>query len=221
MNDFMLEQTKLVNDPEDRFSSSEIPTSDVNVDERKLKAAENSEEMIRRVLIALVDLGKHTGLSASMLSQLENGKLIPTLPTLARIAMVFDVGLEFFFGEKRPKRVFAITRAGERLQFPELSDDPCPGYFFEVLTYGAIDKNMSAYLAEFPKASGSGLREHSHDGSEFIHVLRGTLAIHYQAEEHVLEIGDSVYFDSSEAHAYDGRSENPARAIVVTTPPHI
>jgi len=41
-----------------------------------------------RKKIALVDLGKHTGLSPSMLSQLKNGKMIPTLPTLARIAMV-------------------------------------------------------------------------------------------------------------------------------------
>ena len=41
-----------------------------------------------RKKIALTELGKHTGLSASMLSQLENGKLIPTLPTLARVAMV-------------------------------------------------------------------------------------------------------------------------------------
>jgi len=53
-----------------------------------------------RKKIALVDLGKHTGLSPSMLSQLENGKMIPTLPSLARIAMVFDVGLEHFFGDK-------------------------------------------------------------------------------------------------------------------------
>mgnify|MGYP001443228421 CR=1 FL=1 len=35
-----------------------------------------------RKKISLVDLGKHTGLSPSMLSQLENGKLVPTLPTL-------------------------------------------------------------------------------------------------------------------------------------------
>ncbi len=237
MNDFMLDQSKLVTRSEDGFSSNEIRMADVTVDERKLRAAENSEEMIRRVLIsydigsklrqlrlrkkiALVDLGKHTGLSASMLSQLENGKLIPTLPTLARIAMVFDVGLEFFFGEKRPKRVFAITRAGERLRFPELSDEPCPGYFFEVLAYGAIDKNMSAYLADFPQDSGSA-REHAHDGSEFIHVLVGALAIYYQGEEHLLETGDSVYFDSSEAHSYHGRSNSPARAIVITTPPRI
>src|SRR6185437_8916398 len=101
-----------------------------------LSTAENGEGMIRRMIgnydigaklrhlrlrkkIALVDLGKHTGLSASMLSQLENGKLIPTLPTLARIAMVFDVGLEHFFSDKGIQRVFSVVRADERLRFPE------------------------------------------------------------------------------------------------------
>ena len=61
-----------------------------------------------RKKISLVDLGKHTGLSPSMLSQLENGKLIPTLPTLTRIAMVFDVGLDFFFSEQEKGRLFSF-----------------------------------------------------------------------------------------------------------------
>ena len=39
-----------------------------------------------------------------MLSQVENGKLIPTSPTLTRIAMVFDVGLDFFSTHKMPRR---------------------------------------------------------------------------------------------------------------------
>ena len=51
-----------------------------------------------RKKVSLSDLGKHTGLSASLLSQLENGHMIPTLPTLVRIATVFNTGLEHFFG---------------------------------------------------------------------------------------------------------------------------
>jgi transcriptional regulator with XRE-family HTH domain len=203
-------------------------------DEAKLKSTESSEETIRRVLssydigpklrrlrlrkkIALVDLGKHTGLSASMLSQLENGKLIPTLPTLARIAMVFEVSLDHFFG-KGAKRTFSIVRAGERLRFPEVGDSPVPGYFFEVLAFGSIDKSISAYLAEFAKHESKEAHEHLHDGSEFIHVLEGSLGIHYQSEEHVLGAGDSVYFDASEPHSYSGLSETPTRAIIVTVP---
>jgi len=211
-----------------------IQSSPITTDESNLTNTESSEETIRRVLssydigpklrrlrlrkkIALVDLGKHTGLSASMLSQLENGKLVPTLPTLARIAMVFDVGLEHFFG-KSSKRIFAIVRAGERLRFPEAIDSPIPGYFFEVLAFGSMEKTMAAYIADFPKRDPKEAREHFHEGSEFVHVLEGTLAINYQSEEHVLGAGDSVYFDGSEPHSYCGLSDTPARAIVVTVP---
>jgi transcriptional regulator with XRE-family HTH domain len=52
-----------------------------------------------------VELGRHTGLSAALLSKLEPGKLFPTLPTLLRIALVFSVGLEFFFREDKKIRL--------------------------------------------------------------------------------------------------------------------
>jgi transcriptional regulator with XRE-family HTH domain len=235
MNDFIPNEGNLVGRAESDFSMTENYGGVVANDETKLKNTENFDDSIRHALmsydigqklrqlrlrkkIALVDLGKHTGLSASMLSQLENGKLIPTLPTLARVAMVFDVGLDFFFGDKRSKRVFSIVRADDRFRFPELSDNPVPGYYFEVLAYGAVDKNMSAYLAEFPKVAATDVSKHSHDGAEFIHVLHGSLAINYQSEEHILETGDSVYFDSSEAHSYHGKSDPPAKAIVIIAP---
>jgi mannose-6-phosphate isomerase-like protein (cupin superfamily) len=156
-----------------------------------------------------------------MLSQLENGKLVPTLPTLARIAMVFDVGLEHFFSDRRTKRIFAVVRSNERLRFPDLPDTPVPGYFFEVLAFGATDKSISAYLAEFPQRDPKLARHHVHDGAEFLHVLSGTLSINYQSEEHTLNSGDSVYFDASEPHAYSGLSDEPVKAIVVTSPPRL
>src|SRR6476646_582132 len=59
--------------------------------------------------MGLVELGKHTGLSAALLSKLERGKLFPTLPTLLRIALVFSVGLEYFFREDK-KHTVAIVR---------------------------------------------------------------------------------------------------------------
>lgn len=169
-----------------------------------------------RKKLGLVDLGKHTGLSASMLSQLENGKAIPTLPTLGRIALVFDIGLDYFFDNQRARRTFAITRGRERLRFPDRADNPVPAYFFEVLASGAKEKPISAYVAEFPPRNPDEVREHFHEGWELVHVLAGRLAIRFGAEEHVLEAGDSVYFDAVEPHAYRGESETPAQAIVIT-----
>ena len=57
-----------------------------------------------RKKMGLVELGRHSGLSAAMLSKIERGRLVPTLPTLLRIALVFSVGLDHFFGDpaRRP-----------------------------------------------------------------------------------------------------------------------
>lgn len=197
---------------------------------------EDSDQTIRRVLvdyeiggkiralrlrkkIALVDLGKHTGLSASMLSQLENAKLIPTLPTLARIAMVFDVGVDYFFTERVNNRSFSIVRSQERIRFAHPEDAEQPNYIFENLAFQAVDKALQPYLAEFPKLDASLMVDHVHDGVEFLHVVSGSLVVRYQDRESTLEAGDSVYFDASEPHGYRGLSEPPARAVVVTSPP--
>lgn len=199
---------------------------------------ESSEATVRRVLanydigrklkhlrlrkkIALTDLGRHTGLSASMLSQLENGKLIPTLPTLARIGMVFDVGVDHFFVDRRKNRLFSVIRGGERIRFPDRAGSPDPQYFFECLAFSAQDKSIQAYLAEFAVRQSDSVEEHFHDGAEFLHVLEGAVEIAYQNEPHVLEAGDSVYFDGAEPHSYRCVSDAPAKAIVITTLPRV
>lgn len=219
------------------FRYAETPPDALSDDKIASAMEESSEQTIRRVLssydlgrkirqlrlrkkIALVDLGKHTGLSASMLSQLENGKLVPTLPTLARIAMVFDVGLEHFFVDRRKQRVFSRIPAEDRIRFPERPAMAEPAYFFECLAFAAPEKGMQAYLAEFPLVPEPSA-EHLHDGSEFLYVLTGSMVIRYQDMDHELKGGDSLYFDSSEPHSYRGCSEEPARALVVTVPPRL
>ena len=64
---------------------------------QKYAIGEKLRRLRLRKKMGLVELGRHTGLSAAMLSKIECGRLFPTLPTLLRIAMVFNVGLEHFF----------------------------------------------------------------------------------------------------------------------------
>jgi len=156
-------------------------------------------------------------LSASMLSQLETGKMVPTLPTLARIAMVFDVGLEHFFDDRKRQKVFSVVRSDERLKFPERPELQTPAYFFECLAFATQSKDLQAYLAEFPKRNSDEIAEHFHQGSEFLYMLEGSIAIRFEQEDHVLRAGDSVYFDSSEPHSYRGLGKTGGTAVVVTT----
>ncbi len=179
---------------------------------RKLK------QLRMRKKIALTELGRHTGLSASMISQLENGRLVPTLPTLARIAMVFDVGMEYFFGSQRKEGLFEVVRQDERMKFPNRAESEKPNFYFEVLAFKANNKPIEAYLAEFPQAKEGDATAHVHPGAELIFVMEGSMAVQYQDEEHILNKGDSCYFDSTELHSYRGVSEVSARALVISAP---
>jgi transcriptional regulator with XRE-family HTH domain len=71
-------------------------------------------ERIKRLRLkksmGLVELGRHTGLSASFLSQLETGRVVPTLRNLARIAMVFSKDLSYFFETERRRRPYLLLR---------------------------------------------------------------------------------------------------------------
>jgi len=166
--------------------------------------------------IGLVDLGKHTGLSPALLSKIERGRLFPTLPTLLRIALVFGVGLDYFFAGARDKPLVALTRKAERVELPERAGASDGTYRFAALDYQATERRFNCYYAEFLPAAIEKLRPHEHSGVEFIYVIQGTLSVHMGAEEHVLQAGDSIYFDATVPHAYRRRGGRSCSAVVVT-----
>ena len=167
--------------------------------------------------MGLVELGQHTGLSPAMLSKIERGRLFPTLPTLLRIALVFGVGLEFFFAGAREKPVVAIARKRERVRLPERPQARDSAFHFESLDYPAVERRFNAYYAEFLPVAPDKRRPHAHGGAEFIYVLKGTLSVQIGTDEHALSQGDSIYFDSSIPHSYGRGGERACNAIVVTS----
>jgi quercetin dioxygenase-like cupin family protein/DNA-binding XRE family transcriptional regulator len=164
--------------------------------------------------LSLVKLGEHTGMSAGLLSKIERGRLIPTLPTLLRIAMVFGVGLEHFFAETDARPAVSVVRRADRLRLAEPPGAQPPAYFFESLDFTATDRKMSAYLAEFPPRTAAS-PPHSHPGAEFLYVLRGSLALTVDDAELTLDEGDSAYFDPGAAHSYRAHGSAPCAVIVV------
>lgn len=176
-------------------------------------------ERIRRLRLkksmGLVELGKHTGLSASFLSQLETGRVVPTLRNLARIAMVFSKDLSYFF-DSEPAPIFRVHRRSERVRMPQTGVEP-PTYYFESLGYLVPDRHMDPYYAEFVPLEGGGEpKAHIHPGFEFLYVLHGELSLRHGEQESILEAGDSAYFDAGTPHAYQCVGRKPAGAIIVT-----
>ncbi len=165
--------------------------------------------------MGLVELGRHTGLSASFLSQLETGRVVPTLRNLARIAMVFSKDLSYFF-EPEPLALFKVHRKKDRVRLPQTGTSD-PTYFFESLGYQVPDRQLDPYFAEFlPKKEGREPRAHQHLGAEFLYLLTGALEVTHGPVTHQIEPGDAVYFDASTIHSYACAGDQPATALIVT-----
>ena len=176
-------------------------------------------ERIKRLRLkrsmGLVELGRQTGLSASFLSQLETGRVVPTLRNLARVSIVFGKDLNYFF-EAEPQPLFRVHRKSERTRLPQSGVDD-PTYFFESLGYMVPDRQLDPYFAEFlPLRKASEVRPHVHPGFEFLYVLEGELEIRHADKVNVVGAGDGVYFDASTPHSYRCNGKAAAQVIIVT-----
>ena len=170
-----------------------------------------------RKKMGLVELGKHSGLSPAMLSKIERGRLVPTLPTLLRIALVFSVGLEHFFNDPAKRPALAVVRKGDRQRFPDRQGEKHPSYWFESLDYPAVERRLNSYYVEFEEVPDDRIRRHHHPGAEVLYVIEGRLVLRVGDVDHELAAGDSVYFDSTVPHAYRRHGRKPCAAVVVTT----
>jgi len=204
-----------------------IPDTIIEIDEEPSSFSHSIDEQLHAYAVgnklkrlrlrkgmALVTLGKLSSLSSSMLCKLERGRALPTLPTLLRLSRALGVDLEYFFRDPQRPSV-SIVRRNERLRFRNVPDSSY-SYAFENLNFRAKQKKFNAYWAEFQPVSKR-IHSHQHKGAEFLYLLEGEMAIRIGPEEHHLQAGDAIYFESDAPHSYRRLSANPCRAIVVSS----
>ena len=164
---------------------------------------------LRRKL-SLAQVARATNVSVGFLSALERGQMRCSIATLRRIARFYKTNIISLFETNGDGQ--HLVRPSER-KILETS----PNVRMELLAWG--NTAMEPHLFRVKPGGGSG-ESYTHEGEEFLHVLRGEfeLWLHNEAHYH-LKAGDSLYFESSTPH----RWKNPGRAeawiLWVNTPP--
>jgi transcriptional regulator with XRE-family HTH domain len=173
-----------------------------------------------RVGISQRELARRLGLSASLISQLENGVSQPSVGTLYGIVTELDVSLdEIIRGEERPARATVndrrtdsrppLVHPGERQ-----SIDLASGVRWEELTAdteGDVDFIHATY--EVGGASTPDEALIRHHGREYGYVIAGTLGVQIGFQSYELQAGDSIAFDSTLPHRLFNKGEVPVEAI--------
>jgi transcriptional regulator with XRE-family HTH domain len=179
--------------------------------------------------IGLRELARRLDLSPSSISQIETGKIRPSVSTLYALASEFGVTVdEILFNdvvrlyESGRRRSAGVSRAGAEpgLAVQRASDRPAmmlnSGVRWERLMFWG-DEDVEFLEATY-EPGGASCLENSlmrHNGHEFGHVLSGTLRVVVGFDEFVLGPGDTITFPSSTPHRLSNEGTETVRAIWV------
>lgn len=164
----------------------------------------------------LATVARGTGLSAGLLSLVENEQVTPPISTLLKIARFFGVTMSRFFEEKSPGSISVIRRGERKPISRRLSKDGRPiGYEYFSLGYKKADKMIEPFYVEFDPKKRDEVLYFDHEGEEFLYVLSGRLEFNTIDQSTILRPGDALMFDSSVPHGF--RSAGPGRASAVVT----
>ncbi len=160
--------------------------------------------------LSLAQVARATSVSVGFLSALERGQMRCSIATLRRIARFYKTNII---------SLFETNGEGQHLVRPSQRKilETSAKVRMELLAWG--NTAMEPHLFRVKPGGGSG-ESYSHEGEEFLHVLRGEFELWLHNQGHyLLKAGDSLYFESSTPH----RWKNPGRAeawiLWVNTPP--
>ncbi|MBX6320415.1 MAG: helix-turn-helix transcriptional regulator [Rhodospirillaceae bacterium] len=166
--------------------------------------------------LTLKRLAERAGCSESLLSKVETGRNLPSLPLLHRLVQVLETNIGWIFGGHAPSGV--VFRAGER---PVVSLDPrrrSEGISLErVVPYG--DEHLLQCNIHHIAEGGSSAAPIAHDGEEMGYVLSGRVELTVDGETYRLGPGDAFVFRSDLPHTYRNIGRGTASIIWVNTPP--
>ncbi len=158
-------------------------------------------------------LAEKAGLTPSMVSQIESGRLTPSLHTLGKLAGALGLPIGSLF-EPAPNGRLHVTRTGE---YPVMSFDGSPERW-QVLGAGLFQGKIRAVVSTLPPRA-KGIRTDKvriEPGQmKLFYVLEGKVALHYNGETHQLGAGESAYLDGGTAHGWENLGPRTARALWV------
>ena len=162
-----------------------------------------------RQRLSLAQVAQAVGISVGFLSALERSQMSGSVGTLRKLARFYKTNiLDFFDASEASKRQ---VRPSERKVL-----EAGEGVRMELLAWG--DTVMEPHLFRVAPEAGSG-DPYTHEGEEFIYVLRGDLEITLAGEEFRLKAGDSFYFESATPHRWKNPGSKETLLLWVNTPP--
>lgn len=186
-----------------------------NIIGEKIKSLRTNQE------ISIQELAERAGLTVEQVSRIEENIDIPSLAPLIKIARALGVRLGTFLDDSEqigPVVHRVLDREAPASFSSQLSNANSHLDFFS-LAGNKAGRHMEPFIIDIKPAITNEPILSSHEGEEFIYVLTGSVKITYGQQEHILQVGDSIYYDSIVEHLVSAATDEPAQILAVVYTP--
>jgi transcriptional regulator with XRE-family HTH domain len=172
--------------------------------------------------LTVEDLAERSGCETVTILSLESGEVAPSLTPLIKLTRALGVRLGTLLDDESELGPI-VTRRHEaeqvtRMKSLETMSDAGQLDFFS-LASGKASRHMEPFLIDVQPSGADQHKLSSHEGEEFLFVLDGAIEIEYGKSRHVLEAGDSIYYDSIAPHQVRAAGDEAAHILAVVYAP--
>ncbi len=164
--------------------------------------------------MTLAELGENAGVSKSLLSKIENGRTVPSLPVLLNLISALDLLPEDFFkglSFEKPQK-YQHCQPHEHQVF--YKEEKAEGFLYQrILERGFDEFTLEAVLLDIEPGAERPMV--STDAWEFKYLLKGSLQYHIEDEVIPLRAGDTLLYDGRLMHVPKNEGREVARMLVV------
>lgn len=182
----------------------------------KIKSIRESKQ------ISVEDLVERTGLSEEQIERIESNVDIPSLAPLIKIARALGVRLGTFLDDQDEMGA-VISRKEDHLDntisFSNNASSARTHMHYHSLSNSKANRSMEPFIIDIQPTEETSYQLSSHEGEEFIYVMEGAVEVSYGKKHHVIEAGDSIYYDSIVPHHVHGFQGQAAKILAVVYTP--
>ena len=166
------------------------------MNEKTAHIPERIKELREILEISAIDMAKETGIPFDVYSKYENGELDIPISVLYTVAGRLGTNITVLLtGEEARMDSAAVCRKDKGVEIERY-----PGYEYSSLAYNFKHRTMEPLLVTLD-SSKPPVDQVSHTGQEFNFVVEGQVKVTVVKTEHILNSGDSIYFDARLPHA--------------------
>ncbi|MFO1089244.1 MAG: XRE family transcriptional regulator [Hyphomicrobiales bacterium] len=163
--------------------------------------------------LTIAELAKSSGISAGMLSKIENGSTSPSLASLQALSRALSVPVTALFRSYEQTHEATFVKAGEGLTIERRGTRA--GHQYQLLghtPHGSLA--VEPYLITLTEQSDV-FPIFQHAGLEFLYMLEGEVVYRHGGKTYTMTPGDALFFDAQAPHGPEELRKLPIRFLSV------